>query len=226
MSSSEGLEESLVDNELNSESNESLYDLNDSPLNDATQRRHSTTTTVVGRQSSSREQSFHRIRDALIRDSNNRTEEDLDLIHNFLSLIVRQRSDGQKNSHSLVNKDFQTRRLLAKHMVLAEIESRDTRVLTNGERLDAYCVVACGSLRHVTNDSAVHSTTGDDSCVDCVDGECRLSCVSEPRVRYLTVGDEFGASLDDRVVFGEIFTAEDFVWVLCVPHIVFDEVFI
>lgn len=205
--------------------NESIESLND--FNDL-----STTETTVSddrrRQQTTREQSFHRIRDALIRDSNNRSDDDLELIHNFLSLIVRQ--NVQKSGHSLVNKDFQTRRLLAKHMVLAEIEARDTRVLTHGERLDAYCVVACGSLRHVmpmtTRDMSVVHTEEDDSCVDCVDGECSVSRLSfvEPKVRYLTVGDEFGASLDDRVVFGEIFTNEDFVWVLCVPHVIFDEV--
>ena len=205
-----GLEESLVD-----ESEESL--------DDAFRRQDDSRVSSV----SSREQSFHRIRNALIRDSSQRSEDDLDAIHDFLEAIVR-----HKTRHSLQNKDFRTKRLLAKHMVLAEIEARDTRVLTDGERLDAYCVVACGSLRHVT--PANNDMT--DSCVDCDDEQlcrqrhCRrpssdLSSVSSC-VRYLTIGDEFGAHLDDRIVFGEIFTNEDFVWVLCVPHVVFDEVLI
>jgi len=142
---------------------------------------------------------FHAIREALIRDSIHRSDEDIETILRFITIITQ---NNRKNS--LISRDFQTRRQLAKHFVLAEIESRDTRVLTDGERLDAYCVVAFGSLRHTFHD---------------------LNC-GDAKTRYLCVGDEFGASVDDRVVFGEIFTNEDFVWVLCVPHIVFDEVFI
>jgi hypothetical protein len=44
------------------------------------------------------------------------------------------------------------------------------------------------------------------------------------QVRFYGVGHEFGAQLNDRIVLGEIYTNEDFVWVLCVPHIIYDEV--
>ncbi|CAG2109163.1 unnamed protein product, partial [Medioppia subpectinata] len=201
----EGLEESLVDDRNDSDDDDDVDD---------------------DFQTLPNEQHFHRIRNALIRDSQNRSDEDLDLIHDFLALIARQKT----TQTTLNDKDYATRRLLAKHMVLAEIESRDTRVLTHGERLDAYCVVACGSLRHVMHTSSHTTPEDDDSCVDCVDGECVSSRVSScvvseaSKTRFLTIGDEFGASLDDRVVFGEIFTNEDFVWVLCVPHVIFDDI--
>lgn len=160
------------------------------------------------------------VRDALIRDSANRTEEDIEIIVRFLAAI---------NS----NHDHMTRKRLAPHFVLAEIESRDTRVLTHDEKLDAYCIVAAGSLRHVIP-SAVCPLGGDDLLSETIGSP--VDDVEDPHqqqhyhhlqpggVRYLTVGDEFGAHLNDRVVYGEIFTNENFVWVLCVPHVIFDQV--
>lgn len=188
------------------------------------------------------------MRDALIRDSANRTEEDIEIIVRFLAAI---------NS----NHDHMTRKRLAPHFVLAEIESRDTRVLTHDEKLDAYCIVAAGSLRHVIPCSSEVDSPEDSSGglylsetigspVDDVEDDVtggRLPQLPQggyhqhyhnphnlqhyhhhqnqgSGVRYLTVGDEFGAHLNDRVVYGEIFTNENFVWVLCVPHVIFDQV--
>lgn len=158
------------------------------------------------------------IRDALIRDSANRTEEDIEIIVRFLSII---------NS----NHDHMTRKRLAPHFVLAEIEARDTRVLTHGEKLDAYCIVAAGSLRHVLpceDEALIQETLGssvdDDNYMTNLPSHTSESCTAAHHVRYLHVGDEFGSHLDDRVVYGEIFTNEDFVWVLCVPHLIFDQV--
>lgn len=150
------------------------------------------------------------VRDALIRDSANRTEDDIEIIVRFLSAI---------NS----NHDHMTRKRLAPHFVLAEIESRDTRVLTHDEKLDAYCIVAAGSLRHVIpcGDELFSDSLG--SPVDDCDETSELH-QHHQRVRYLHIGDEFGAHLNDRVVYGEIFTNENFVWVLCVPHVIFDQV--
>lgn len=164
------------------------------------------------------------VRDALIRDSANRTEEDIEIIVRFLSAI---------NS----NHDHMTRKRLAPHFVLAEIESRDTRVLTHDEKLDAYCIVAAGSLRHVIpcGDEFLQDTIGspvDDDDIHHISIEnslqSNLPCPNghshHQRVKYLHIGDEFGAHLNDRVVYGEIFTNENFVWVLCVPHVIFDQV--
>lgn len=157
------------------------------------------------------------IRDALIRDSANRTEDDIEIIVRFLSII---------NS----NHDHMTRKRLAPHFVLAEIEARDTRVLTHGEKLDAYCIVAAGSLRHVLpceDELLLQETIGssvDDENYLMQTNSCSSNHHAHQNVRYLHVGDEFGSHLDDRVVYGEIFTNEDFVWVLCVPHLIFDQV--
>jgi hypothetical protein len=225
-----GLEESLVDNELNEEFlNE---DENELFFENSSQ--------------------FQQIRDALIRDSINRSEEDLDLIQRFLSIISQQ---NNSSNSSLLTRDLQTRRLLAKHFVLAEIESRDTRVLTNGEHLDAFCIVAFGSLRHVINVNCLqhnnnHHLTNNDSLNDhnisaannqsnnnsinnsiiannahqWSSTTTQSSASQSTQVRYYGVGHEFGAQLNDRIVLGEIYTNEDFVWVLCVPHIIYDEV--
>ncbi|XP_054166900.1 rap guanine nucleotide exchange factor 2-like [Oppia nitens] len=218
----DGLEESLVDDARDDDATDDAHEDDDVPDDDADDARQRL------------EQSFHRIRNALIRDATNRSDEDIDLIDDFLRLVSRQSapdpSGHPRRDSALARHDANTRRLLARHMVLAEIEARDTRVLTHGERLDAYCVVACGSLRHVIPSAVVsdddRTTRSEDSCVDCADGDlqCTQRHFPTESVRYLTVGDEFGASLDDRVVFGEIFTAEDFVWVLCVPHVIFDDI--
>ncbi|KPM06284.1 rap guanine nucleotide exchange factor 2-like protein [Sarcoptes scabiei] len=180
--------------------------------------------------------------EALIRDSASRTEDDIEIIVRFLSII---------NS----NHDHMTRRRLAPHFVLAEIEARDTRVLTHGEKLDAYCIVAAGSLRHVLpcDDNLLipETSVDDDTFMDHQSNQYpyssnRQQCgaisdnhsspsssttslhhphqYSHQNTRFLHVGDEFGAHLDDRVVYGEIFTNEDFVWVLCVPHVIFDQI--
>lgn len=207
-----GLEESLVDN------NDEDEDDDDFPEQDI----HAPST---GMELDGFDHNLIMVRDALIRDSANRTEEDIEIIVRFLSAI---------NS----NHDHMTRKRLAPHFVLAEIESRDTRVLTHDEKLDAYCIVAAGSLRHVIpcGDEFLQETIGspvDDADVNQLTNDmssCQVGGVGgsghsgHQRVRYLHIGDEFGAHLNDRVVYGEIFTNENFVWVLCVPHVIFDQV--
>lgn len=262
--SSLGLEESLVDNN-DDEDEEEEDDFGEAGdllgMGSSVDPHHLDLLVTTSSTSSSAhsagiifDQNLILVRDALIRDSANRTEEDIEIIVRFLAAI---------NS----NHDHMTRKRLAPHFVLAEIESRDTRVLTHDEKLDAYCIVAAGSLRHVIPCSGevdppggllLSDTIG--SPVDDVEGEDGDDGAPAGRlpqgmpggqhshyhqhyhnahnlqhyhhhqnqggggVRYLTVGDEFGAHLNDRVVYGEIFTNENFVWVLCVPHVIFDQV--
>lgn len=212
-----GLEESLVDN------NE---DDDDDDFNDLTGLTDPAMLPDIKGSGMNYDHNLFLIRDALIRDSSTRTEDDIEIIVSFLSII---------NS----NHDHMTRRRLAPHFVLAEIEQRDTRVLTHGEKLDAYCIVAAGSLRHVLpaedsmliQDTIGSSVDADDDSMSSSSGQLNNNNNCHPsrhvhaqNVGYLHVGDEFGAHLDDRIVYGEIFTNEDFVWVLCVPHVIFDQV--
>lgn len=214
-----GLEESLVDNNDDEDEDDEFpeHDLNDPTM-------------VLGPEPNGImfDNNLVLVRDALIRDAANRTEDDIEIIVRFLSAI---------NS----NHDHMTRKRLAPHFVLAEIESRDTRVLTHDEKLDAYCIVAAGSLRHVIpcGDDIFQDTIGspvDDEDIQQISNDnsglpqlpnnppCPNGHSHHQRVRYLHIGDEFGAHLNDRVVYGEIFTNENFVWVLCVPHVIFDQV--
>lgn len=216
-----GLEESLVDNNEDEDEDED-DNFMDTRLNDPAGSigNYSPGSGIIF------DHNLYLIREALIRDSASRTEDDIEIIVRFLSII---------NS----NHDHMTRRRLAPHFVLAEIEARDTRVLTHGEKLDAYCIVAAGSLRHVLpcEDGMLLQETSvdDDNFIVPVNDSnylpqnmnesiCPSSYHIYQNTRYLHVGDEFGAHLDDRVVYGEIFTNEDFVWVLCVPHVIFDQV--